>query len=155
MKTTKYMLICLIIMIGQVLQAQENEKFQRIEEMHNQKWQFLVSQAQLSPDDVTKVESIFMSYEKSVWELHQQNREFFKSAMKDAKKSTPNYAELNDRYVDFEFKQAQLFKNYHCQLRKLLQPETLFKYYKAEREFKRKLLQDFQDRRSGDRPRPH
>jgi hypothetical protein len=155
MKTTKYMLICLFILLGHVLQAQENDKFPNIEEMHNQKWQFLVTQAQLSPDDVTKVQPVFMSYEKSVWELHQQNREFFKSAMKNIKKVTPNYAELNDRYVDSEFKQAQLFKNYHYQLRKLLQPETLFKYYKAEREFKRKLLQDFQDRRQGDRPRPH
>ena len=142
-------------MIGQVLQAQENEKFPKIEEMHNQKWQFLVFQAQLNPDDIAKVQPIFMSYEKTVWELHKQNREFFKSAMKDAKKTTPNYAELNDRYVDFEFKEAQLFKTYHGQLRKVLQPETLFKYYKAEREFKRKLLQDFQDRRPGDRPRPH
>jgi len=149
------MLICLTVMIGQVLQAQENEKFPKIEEMHNQKWQFLVFQAQLNPDDIAKVQPIFMSYEKTVWELHKQNREFFKSAMKDAKKTTPNYAELNDRYVDFEFKEAQLFKTYHGQLRKVLQPETLFKYYKAEREFKRKLLQDFQDRRPGDRPRPH
>ena len=155
MKTTRYMLICLTVMIGQVLQAQENEKFPKIEEMHNQKWQFLVFQAQLNPDDIAKVQPIFMSYEKTVWELHKQNREFFKSAMKDAKKTTPNYAELNDRYVDFEFKEAQLFKTYHGQLRKVLQPETLFKYYKAEREFKRKLLQDFQDRRPGDRPRPH
>ena len=123
--------------------------------MQNQKSQFLVFQAQLNPDDIAKVQPIFMSYEKTVWELHKQNREFFKSAMKDAKKTTPNYAELNDRYVDFEFKEAQLFKTYHGQLRKVLQPETLFKYYKAEREFKRKLLQDFQDRRPGDRPRPH
>jgi hypothetical protein len=155
MKTIKYLLVSLILLVGFVLQAQENEKFPRIEEMHNQKWQFLVAQAQLSPDDVEKVQPVFMSYEKTVWDLHKQNREFFKSAMKDAKKVKPNYAELNDRYVDFEFKQAQFFKNYHSQLRKLLQPEILFNYYKAEREFKRKLLQDFQDRRPGDRPRPH
>ena len=155
MKTIKYLLVSLILLVGFVLQAQENEKFPRIEEMHNQKWQFLVAQAQLSPDDVEKVQPVFMSYEKTLWDLHKQNREFFKSAMKDAKKMKPNYAELNDRYVDFEFKQAQFFKNYHSQLRKLLQPETLFNYYKAEREFKRKLLQDFQDKRPGDRPRPH
>jgi hypothetical protein len=43
--------------------------------------------------------------------------------------------------VESEVKQSQLFKSYHLQLRKVLQPETLFKYYKAEREFKRKLLQ--------------
>ena len=155
MKTIKYLLVGLFVMMGHFMQAQDNDKLPKIEEMHNQKWQFLVTQAQLSADDIAKVQPVFMSYEKSIWDLHRQNHELFKSAMKDAKKTKPNYAELNDSYVDFEFKQAQLFKNYHCQLRKLLQPETLFNYYKAEREFKRKLLQDFQDRRPPERPRPH
>ena len=154
MKSIKYFLTVLFMLAFCSVQAQENEKFAKIEEMHNQKWQFLVNKAQLSQDDIAKTQPIFMAYEKSVWDLHQQNREFFKSAMRDAKKVKPNYAELNDRYVDFEFKEAQLFKNYHSQLRKVLLPETLFNYYKAEREFKRKLLQDFQGRRPPERPRP-
>ena len=154
MKSIKYLLTVLFMLAFCSVQAQENEKLAKIEEMHNQKWQFLVNKAQLSQDDIVKTQPIFMAYEKSVWDLHQQNREFFKSAMKDAKKVKPNYAELNDRYVDFEFKEAQLFKNYHSQLRKVLLPETLFNYYKAEREFKRKLLQDFQEHRSHERTKP-
>jgi len=154
MKTIRFILFSVFVLMGQLLQAEDNDKFPKIEDMHNQKWQFLVTKAQLSPDDVAKVQPVFMNYEKSVWNLHQQNHEFFKSAMKDAKKVKPNYAELNDRYVDFEFKEAQMFKNYHMQLRKLLAPETLFNYYRAEREFKRKLLQDFQGRRPPERPRP-
>ena len=154
MKSVKSLFTALFLLVICFIQAQENEKFPKIEEMHNNKWQFLVAQAQLSSDDISKAQPIFMAYEKSVWDLHQQNREFFKSAMKDAKKVKPNYAELNDRYVDFEFKEAQLFKNYHGQLRKVLQPETLFNYYRAEREFKRKLLQDFKGHRPPDRPRP-
>jgi hypothetical protein len=154
MKAIKFILFSILMMAGQFLQAQDNDRMPKIEEMHNQKWQFLVSKAQLTPEDVAKVQLVFMSYEKSIWDLHQQNREFFKASMKDAKKVKPNYAELNDRYVDFEFKEAQLFKNYHMQLRKLLSPETLFNYYRAEREFKRKLLQDFQGRRPPERPRP-
>lgn len=153
MKTIKLLLIGLLVLMGNFVMAQEHGKFPRIEEMHNQKWQFLVTEAQLTLEDIANVQPVFMSYEKSVWELHQQNRDFFKAAMKNQKKVKPNYAELNDRYVDFEFKEAQLFKNYHMQLRKLMQPETLFRYYKAEREFKRKLLQDFQDRRQSERPR--
>jgi hypothetical protein len=154
MKTIKFLLIVLVVLMSNFAKAQEAERFPRIEEMHNQKWQFLVTEAQLTPDDITNVQPVFMSYEKSIWELHQQNRDFFKSAMRNIRKVKPNYAELNDRYVDFEFKEAQLFKNYHLQLRKLMQPETLFRYYKAEREFKRKLLQDFQERRRTERSIP-
>ena len=154
MKTLKFMLVSLFVLVGLTAQAQDNDRFPKIEEMHNNKWQFLVEKAQLSADDIAKVQPVFMSYEKSVWDLHQQNRDAFKAAMKDVKKVKPNYADLNDRYVEFEFKQAQMFKNYHMQLRKLLSPETLFKYYKADREFKRKLLQDFQGHRPPERPRP-
>jgi len=153
MKTSKYLLISLFVLVGSVAFAQDDDKFPRIEEMHNRKWQFLVTQAQLTPDDIAKVQPIFMEYEKAVWSLHKQNHEFFRLGRKGVGNVNPNYAEMNDKYVDFELKQAQLFKNYHLQLRKLLDPETLFKYYKADREFKRKLLQDFQDRRPPERSR--
>ena len=86
-----------------------------------------------------------MEYENIIWKQHKQNYEIFKNKKKDQVDNNINYEELNDNYVDFEVKQAQLFKNYHLKLRKVLQPETLFKYYKSEREFKRNLLQGMQD----------
>ena len=144
----------ILLTLSSFLYAAENEGFPKIEDMHMQKWQTLMSEVQLTPKEVESVQPVFMEYEKSVWDLHQQKREFFRSALKDIKKVKPNYAELNDKYVDFEFREVQLFKNYHLKLRKLLQPETLFKYYKAEREFKRKLLRDFHDHRPPDGPKP-
>ena len=154
MKSVKHLLLTLSLIVAFVVSAQDKDRKPAIDDLHENKWQFLVDKAELTQDDIDKVKPVFLAYEKSLWEMHKQNREAFKCAMKEAKKTKPNYADLNDRYVDFEFKQAQLFKNYHHQLRKLLAPETLFRYYKAEREFKRKLLQDFQDRRPPERPRP-
>lgn len=154
MKMMKYSLFGLLLTLSGLLYANDDAGFPKIDDMHLHKWQTLVSEAQLTPKEVEVTQPVFMEYEKAVWDLHQQRREFFKSAFKDAKKVKPNYAELNDRYVDFEFKEAQLFKNYHLKLRKLLQPETLFRYYRAEREFKRKLLRDFHDHRPPDGPKP-
>ena len=147
MKPLKKALLGLLISLSSFAMAQENGRFPKIDELHTQKWESLVSQAQLTPKEIEVVHPVFLEYENSTWKMHQENREFFRSALKDAKKLKPNYAELNDRYVEFEFQEAQMFKNYHLKLRKLLQPETLFKYYKAEREFKRKLLHDFQERK--------
>ena len=152
MKTSKYLLFSLFLLIVSALQAQDQDISSKIDEMHASKWQFMVTKTQLSPEDAAKAQPIFMAYEKSIWDLHQKNRDFFRAAMKDSKKVKPNFAQLNDMFVDFEFKQAQLFKNYHIQLRKVLQPETLFNYYRSEREFKRKLLQDFPGRRQQERP---
>jgi len=147
----KFTLIGILLVLSATGFAQDKDRNARIEEMHARKWQSLITQAQLTPKEIDAVKPVFMEYEQTVWKLHQDNRGFFKSAMKNASKVKPNFADLNDRYVDFEFKQAQMFKNYHMQLRKILQPETLFKYYKAEREFKRKLLQDLQEHRDHDK----
>lgn len=150
----KYCLVGVLLVLSNFLYARDNDNFSKIDDMHLRKWHILVTEAQLTPKEVEAVQPIFMEYEKAVWNSHQAHREFFRSALRDAKKVKPNYAELNDRYVDYELKQAQYFKNYHLKLRKLLQPETLFRYYKAEREFKRKLLHDFQDHRSPERSKP-
>jgi hypothetical protein len=151
MKMMKYVLAGLLISITLTANSQENEKNSRIEKLHDQKWQILISHADLTPKEIEAVKPVFMQYEQSLWKLHQDNHEFFKTAYKNLKDVKPNYMELNDRYVEYEFKEALMSKNYHLQLRKLLQPETLFKYYKSEREFKRKLLQDLQDHKDHDR----
>lgn len=128
------------------LNAQESLKSSKLEEFHGRKWQFLMDQSKLSPSEIILVKPVFMEYENAVWKQHRKNREFFKAAHNKDKNVQVNYAELNDRYAEVEIMQAQQFKNYHLKLRKLLSPETLYNYYKAEREFKRKLLQEFPGR---------
>ena len=150
MKLMKCAFIGLLMILSNSIIAQDNDRSARIEEMHERKWQNLITQAQLSPKEIENVKPIFLQYEKTLWKMHQENRDAFRAALRNAKNVKPNYADLNERYVNYQFKEAQLFKNYHIQLRKLLQPETLFKYYKAERDFKRVLLRDFQDHRQHD-----
>ena len=147
MKRIKFALLGMLVLLSTTIMAQDDHRFPKIEDLHAFKWQLLSTKAQLTPKEIDIVKPVFMDYEQSIWKMHQEKHEFFKSALKDAKNVKPNYADLNDKYVEYEFKEAQMFKNYHLKLRKLLQPETLFKYYKAEREFKRKLLQDLSDKK--------
>jgi ribosomal protein L24 len=126
--------------------AQDKGKWAKVEEMHAHKWQYLVEQSNMTQNEIQKIQPVFMEYETAIWKLHARNREFFRSARNKDKDEKPNFVELNDRYADFELIKAQEFKAYHIKLRKLLSPETLYKYYKAEREYKRKLLQDYPGR---------
>jgi hypothetical protein len=151
MKRIKYTLLGMLMLLSAAISAQDIHKVPKIEEMHEFKWQCLSTKSQLTPKEIDIVKPVFMNYEQSVWKMHQEKHDFFKSALKDAKNVKPNYADLNDKYVEYEFREAQMFKNYHLKLRKLLQPETLFKYYKAEREFKRKLLRDLRDQKQRDK----
>ena len=151
MKLIKYALLGMLVFLTSTAIAQDNNKIPKIDELHAKKWQCLSTKSKLTPKEMETVKPIFMDYEQSVWKMHEEKHDFFKSALDNEKTVKPNYADLNDRYVDYQIKEAQMFKNYHLKLRKLLQPETLFKYYKAERDFKRKLLQDIQDQRQHDR----
>jgi cytochrome c-type biogenesis protein CcmH/NrfG len=151
MKLIKYTLFGMLVFLSTTVIAQDNHRFPKIEELHAQKWQIIIEQAQLTPKEIEVVQPVFMEHEQALWKLHQENREFFKSAMKNAKTVKPNFAVLNDRYVENQVKEVKLFKEYHLKLRKLLQPETLFKYYNADRQFKRKLLKDFQDHKPYDK----
>jgi len=146
MKNLKYKILFFMVLANTILFAQENRPFPRVEEMHNRKWQFLVEKAQLSAREVEIVQPIFMEYEKSVWSFHAKNIDFLKSVKNQKNDVTINYTEINDQYAEMELTQAQLFKSYHLKLKKVLSPETLFKYYKAEREFKRNLLQNLPER---------
>ena len=145
MKTFKNSLVLICITLSAVLNAQGNFKNSKVEEIHQKKWQYLVEQAELSPSEIELVKPVFGEYENAIWSRHEKNREFFKSARSNNQNVNLNYAEMNDRYAEIEYIQGQLFKSYHLKLRKLLTAETLFKYYKAEREFKRKLLQNLPD----------
>jgi len=133
------------------MNAQEHGFPPKVEEMHDQKWQFMVDKAKLSPKEIEAVQPVFMEYEKAVWSQHEKNRDFFRSVKKMEGNTKPPYEEMNNRYAEADLIQGQLFKSYHLKLRKILQPEVLFRYYRAEREFKRKLLQDMQEHQRHDK----
>ncbi len=140
MKTIINLIVFLFVCAG--IGAQENGSAVKVTEMHVQKWQYIIENAQLNEKEINAVRPIFMEYEKSLWTQHDKKRDFFKSVQMMEKNSKPNYSHLNDQYLELEINQAQLFKIYHLKLRKVLSPETLFNYYKSERAFKRKLLKE-------------
>ncbi|MEI6752244.1 MAG: hypothetical protein WCK78_03665 [Paludibacter sp.] len=146
MKTLKYNLLFIFTFICLIVNAQERPPFPKVEEMHNRKWQFIVEKTKLTQAESDATLPVFMEFEKAMWAFHGKNGEFFRSFKDKMKDPNVNYSEINDRYVEMGITQAQLFKNYHLKLRKILPPETLFRYYKSEREFKRELLQDLKDR---------
>lgn len=146
MKVIKLIILAAFAFMSNLISAQPKENWAKVDEMHAKKWQYMIEQSKLTPNEVELVQPVFMEYEKAVWKQHAKNREFFKSVHNKDKSTKPNYAALNDRYAEIELIKAQQFKAYHLKLRKLLPPEVLYKYYKAEREFKRKLLENYPGR---------
>ena len=135
-------IILMLLFIGSYAMTQEFKGRPKVEEMQQLKWKMIVEEAKLTPKEIESVQPVFTDYEKSFWSIHQQKRCFFKNEQKNDGNDKINYSQVNEQYVELELKEAELFKKYHAQLKKILSPQSLYLYYKAEREFKRKLLED-------------
>ena len=125
----RYLLMTLLF-VAFMLQAQDNKNRPKVDEMHARKWQYMVEQARLSSQEAAKVQPVFMEYEKAVWSLMEQNKDFFKKFKEDKKSQTkPDYEGMNDRFVNIDIQKAQLFKNYYLKLKKILPAEKIFDFF--------------------------
>ena len=134
--------IILVLMLSSFfsLQAQENRRGSfDVNAFHENKRKFMMDEVSLSPVEVEAVKPIFLEYEKKNWELHNQIRQLFHQT-RNGNMSEKDYRELNDKMINNEIKRSQYLREYHLKLRKLLNPETLFKYYRAEKSFEKQLL---------------
>ena len=110
--------------------------------MQNKKWEEISTNAKLSEKEKAAVHPVFLKHEEAGWNLSKQNREMFKAVRERKEGTSLNYEEINNKYIEQEIKQAELLKQYHKQLSAILSPETLFNYYRAERQYTRQLLKD-------------
>lgn len=154
MKTLKSVLVGLFLMIGFLASAQvaPEQPDNRVDQMHARKWEYMVDKSKLTTSEAELVKPIFMEYEKLCWDRHQKDREFFRSAFNTEGGKKPDYQALNNHYSEMDIIQGKMFKAYHIKLCKMLSPETLFRYYHAEREFKQKLLRDMGNRKRPSEP---
>ncbi len=143
MKQTRFIFIVLIMICGFTAQAQRNRRaFPDVNEMRERKWKLLSEQAKLTPEEMDVVKPVFLEYEQAVWKIHQERRGLMMELRAKTNKNEVDYASMNDKYINFELKQAQLLRDYHLKLKSLLKPESLFNFYRAENIFKRKLLRN-------------
>lgn len=122
-----------------LLQAQPPRGKFDVNEFHEKKWQFITSEINFSPAEINAVKPVFLDYEKKNWALHDQMRQMFRKS-RDGNFTESQYRDLNDKMINMEIKRSQYLREYHLKLRKLLKPETLFNYYRAEKKFERQLL---------------
>jgi len=149
----KYLLLSLLI-FTYIVNAQDFRKRPNLKDLHARKWEYLVTNANLTDDQAAKIEPLFMEYEKSIWNLMEQNKDAFrKNREEKINQGSLNYEELNDRFVNSELQKAQLQKNFYLKLKKYLPAQSIFEYFNAERSFRKELIKDWQGgRRPMNRP---
>jgi hypothetical protein len=114
---------------------------------------FITSQLELTPEEAQAFWPVYNKYSEELETLRKNRRENLAEAKKGIDELTDKELE---KMVDSElaFRQAELdiLKKYHPQFKQVLPLKKVAKLYRAEEEFKRKLLEMLQERRGNKRP---
>lgn len=147
MKTKNLFLLLLLFVVSNSFAQQDTKP--KIEELHNKKWAYLVENVQLTPTEAARVKPLFLEFETSVWKIIEDSKPLYRSfhEKKDSR-SEADYNQINERFVNSEMYKAQLLKTYYNKLKKLLSAETIFKYFNAERSYRKDLIENWQGKHS-------
>ncbi|MCL2596994.1 MAG: hypothetical protein FWD66_04910 [Paludibacter sp.] len=140
-------ILLIFLFVVQAAMSQNDKNFPSIEQLTEHKWQEISEKAKLTDAEKKAVYPLFVEYEQSLFSLNKTLWAAFRNVRKNTGHSEKiDFAQVNDLYVNTEIKQAELLKNYHEKLQKLLSPESLFNFYLAERNFKKNLMQNISNK---------
>ena len=152
MKRFAILLILSLFMTGISAQNQDKDEArkQRWEEMKVKRAAFYSEKICLTAEEAQQFWPVYNELQEKKEKLHRSMSEQFRNAKKDADgKKIIDYAKACDDMINMRVQEITLEKIYHAKFKKILNPEKLFKYYGAEREWANKLLKEIEKR--GDR----
>lgn len=147
MKRLALVSMAFILSMGLFAQAQEDARKQRWEDMKAKRAAYYTEKICLTPDEAQLFWPVFNELQEKKWKLHLQMNAQFRNTKKDAQGNPIfDFAKVNDELMRIKVAEANLDKVYHEKFKKILNPEKLFRYYGAEREWANKLLKDIEKR---------
>ncbi len=145
-------LIVLAVLFGVATSASAQEGRPAREKVESMKIGFLTERLDLTPEEAKVFWPVYNKYQDEVEVIRKSRKENLVNARM-------NFDEMNDKEVekviDNEIASRQseldLMKKYHPQFKQVLPIKKVAKLYKAEEDFKRKLLDLIQERREDGR----
>ncbi len=102
---------------------------------------FITERVKLTPEEAQVFWPLCNELQEKKFELNKPLRENWKK-LRDSKKemTSEEYLKIIDMNADIKLKEAQLDKEYLEKFKKVLSPEKIFKYQRAEEEFMRQMF---------------
>lgn len=146
MKRIAFLLFACILTLG--VHAQDNDaRMQRWEDMKAKRAAYYTEKICLTPQEAQQFWPVFNELQEKKWKLHMQMSAQFRNGKKDTDgRPIFDFAKINDELIRIKVQEANLDKVYHERFKKILNPEKLFRYYGAERDWANKLLKDIEKR---------
>ncbi len=139
-------LLCVIVVNGQ-------QKHPTKEKVDAMKIGFLTDRLSLSPEEAQTFWPVYNQYQAEMEKLRMSRRDDHQSAKENMDEMTDAAAEkFVDGEIAFRQNELDIMKKYHPQFKKVLTPKKVAKLYRAEDDFKRRLLEMIQNRQDGKKP---
>ncbi len=156
MRKVKRIFCMLFAIISLTVNAQD--KRPERENVEAMKIGFLTDRLDLTPEEAQKFWPVYNQYSDEMEKLRKSRRLNLMEARQNMDEMSDSEAE---KFVDSELKFRQdeldIMKKYHPRFKTILVPKQVARLYKAEEDFKRRLLEMLKDRpdgRGGNRPGP-
>ena len=154
MKNTLTYIALLFFLNVLFINAQNPDKsFMNLQEFEKSKQEFIIKEADLSPQEAEKFFPLNVELQKKKLELHRKYQEDMKHAKETGNISEEEYKKLIDNNIDIKMKEAELDKLYTDKFNKLMSPQKLFKAQQAERSFMQEELRKYRESKKDGRIR--
>lgn len=139
MKNKFYLLICLFAICSSSVNAQGKKKFD-YEDFKQKKYNYLVKEIGLTDKETKDFLPLTDELMQKKYELNKELRIEIRALRKKKNISDSEYNAINEKVLDTRIKEATLEKEYYQKFKKVLSPEKIFKYQRAEKDFMRKVV---------------
>jgi hypothetical protein len=150
MKNLKNKILILLLSCTTILYAQDRRPMKdRVDAM---KIGFLTDRLNLTPEEAKTFWPVYNQYSDELEKLRRGRRDNIINARENFDSmSDAQLEKAVDSEIAFRQSELEILKKYHPQFKKILPIKKVAKLYKAEEDFKRKLLEMIQERRDDHR----
>ena len=145
------LIITLILLTGTILVAQDQKRLQQTQRIESEKIAFFTNKLNLSPEEARNFWPVYNEFSNLRSEVNKEKNEVLRNLNQNyLTLSDKDLEEGGDKVVSLTLKEAELTKEYHEQFKKVLPAGKVVRLYQVENQFRRILLEQLQNRRSGE-----
>ena len=119
------------------LSAQQDGGSLSLSKYKEEREKFLIREVGLTETEAKIFIPLTNDLLKKKYDLNRQARQELGRILKKERLTDADYLEIVDKNIEIKQKEAQLEKEYYLKFKKILPPEKLYKYQKAEMQFMR------------------
>ncbi len=139
----KYTLIVIFTLIATITFAQHDDKCSMREKIKSEKIAYITEKLDLTVKEAQVFWPVYNELETKRKAIRSERRKAMHSLKKEYETLSDKELEvISDKLIHLEVDYAQLMKEYNQKFKKVLPANKIVKYYRAEHEFKSKLLKD-------------